>query len=73
MWKQRKCSIERIKGFFFLTYPKGYYMNMMSDLKDMTRHHNYQMGELLELTPFDYQVIKIMIIQDINKEMDNNK
>lgn len=47
-------------------------MNMMSDLKDMTRHHNYQMGELLELTPFDYQVIKLMIIQDINKEMEQN-
>ena len=46
-------------------------MNMMSDLKDMVRHHSYQMGELLELTPFDYQVIKLMLIQDINKEMNN--
>ena len=47
-------------------------MNMMSDLKDMVRYHNYQMGELLELVPFEYQTIKLLIIQDLQKEVDKN-
>lgn len=45
---------------------------MMSDLKDMVRHHHYQMSELLSLTPFDYQVLKLMIIKDLQNEMDKN-
>ena len=44
-------------------------MNMMSDLKDMVRYHNYQMGELLELVPFEYQTIKLLIIQDLQKAL----
>lgn len=51
-------------------YPKGYYMNVMSDMKDMVKYHNYQMSELLELTPFDYQAIKLMIAADISKEIE---
>lgn len=47
-------------------------MNMMSDLKDMVRYHDYQMTELLQLTPFDYKVIRMMLIEDIQREMDNN-
>lgn len=42
----------------------------MNDLKDMVRYHKYQMSELLEMTPIDYQLIKLMIIEDIKKEMD---
>ena len=42
----------------------------MSDMKDMVKYHNYQMSELLELTPFDYQVIKLMIASDISKEIE---
>lgn len=45
---------------------------MMSDLKDMVRYHDYQMTELLQLTPFDYKVIRMMLIEDIQREMDNN-
>lgn len=45
-------------------------MNVMSDMKDMVKYHNYQMSELLELTPFDYQVIKLMIAADISKEIE---
>lgn len=43
---------------------------MMGDLKDMVRHHNYQMSELLNLTPFDFNLIKLMIAQDLQDEMD---
>lgn len=45
-------------------------MNMMSDLKDMVRHHNYQMSELLNLTPFDFNLIKLMIAKDLQEEME---
>lgn len=38
----------------------------------MVRHHHYQMSELLSLTPFDYQVLKLMIIKDLQNEMDKN-
>ncbi len=44
---------------------------MMSDINDMVKYHDYQMGELLNLTPFDYQIIKLMIIDSIQKEMDH--
>lgn len=43
---------------------------MMSDLKDMVRHHNYQMSELLNLTPFDFNLIKLMIAKDLQEEME---
>lgn len=46
---------------------------MMSDLKDMVRYHNYQMSEILNMTPFDYQLLKMMIVNDINKEMDRQE
>lgn len=52
-------------------YPKGYYMNFMADLKDMVKYHRYQMSELLDLTPFDYQVIKLMIADDLSKEIES--
>ena len=42
----------------------------MNDLKDMVRYHKFQLSELLEMTPIDYQLIKLMIIEDIKKEMD---
>lgn len=45
-------------------------MNMMSDLKDMVRHHNYQMSELLNLTPFDFNLIKLMIAKDLQEEIE---
>lgn len=44
-------------------------MNMMMDIKDMVRHHNYQHSELLNLTPFDYNLIKLMIAQDLQEEI----
>lgn len=44
----------------------------MNDLKDMVRHHKFQLSELLEMTPIDYQLLKMMIIQDIQKEMDRH-
>lgn len=50
-------------------------MSMMSDMKDMVRHHNYQMSDILNMTPFDYNLLKMMIARDIQEEMDkgNNK
>lgn len=47
-------------------------MNMIRDFKDMVRFHNYQMSELMELTPFDYQVLKLMIVEEMNKEIEEN-
>lgn len=44
-------------------------MNMMSDIKDMVRHHHYQMSEILSLTPFDYNLLKLMIAQDLQDEI----
>ena len=46
-------------------------MNLMADLKDMVKYHRYQMSELLDLTPFDYQVIKLMIADDLSKEIES--
>lgn len=43
---------------------------MMSDLKDMVKYHSYNMSEILNLTPFDYKVLKLMIIEDMQKEID---
>lgn len=45
---------------------------MMSDLTDMVKYHNYNMSEIMQLTPFDYQLIKMMIIQSMQQEMDKN-
>jgi hypothetical protein len=45
---------------------------MIRDFKDMVRFHNYQMNELMELTPFDYQVLKMMIVEEMNKEIEEN-
>lgn len=45
----------------------------MRDLKDMVRYHSYQMSELLQLTPFDFQIIKLMIAQDIQEEIDRQQ
>ena len=50
-------------------------MSMMSDMKDMVRHHNYQPSDILNMSPFDYNLLKMMIAKDIQEEMDreNNK
>lgn len=48
-------------------------MSMVSDMKDMVRHHNYQMGDILSMSPFDYNLLKMMIAKDIQEEMENNK
>lgn len=47
-------------------------MSMMSDMKDMVRHHNYQMSDILNMSPFDYNLLKMMIAKDIQEEMDNS-
>lgn len=39
----------------------------------MVRFHEYKMGELLELVPFEYQTIKLLIIQDLQKEVENGQ
>jgi hypothetical protein len=44
----------------------------MNDLKDMVRYHNFQLSELLEMTPIDYQLLKLMIIDDMQKELDRH-
>lgn len=44
---------------------------MMADIKDMVRHHNYDMGDLMQLTPFDFNLIKLMIAKDIQEEIEH--
>jgi hypothetical protein len=44
----------------------------MNDLKDMVRYHKFQLSELLEMTPIDYQLLKLMIIDDMQKELDRH-
>ena len=55
-----------------MIYPKNGYINFMNDLKDMVRYHKFQLSELLEMTPIDYQLMKLMIIDDMQKELDRN-
>lgn len=45
-------------------------MSMMADIKDLVRHHNYQMSDLMQLTPFDFNLIKLMIAKDIQEEIE---
>ena len=55
-----------------MIYPKNGYINFMNDLKDMVRYHKFQLSELLEMTPIDYQLLKLMIIDDMQKELDKH-
>lgn len=46
-------------------------MSMITDLKDMVRFHEYDWGDLMTMAPFEYQTIKLLIIQDLQKEIEN--
>lgn len=54
-------------------YPKGYYVSMMNDIKDMVRHHSYKQDDILNMTPFDYIITKMMIANDIERELEDSK
>lgn len=45
-------------------------MRMVSDMKDMVKYHGYQISEINNMTPFDYQAIKLLLAQDMQKEME---
>lgn len=46
---------------------------MMADINEMVKYHEYSISEILDLTPFDYKVIKLMIIEDMQKEIDSQQ
>lgn len=51
-----------------MLYPKGYYMTFLSKIKDMIRHHNFNLSDMLGLIPYEYQAMMLMIASEIKEE-----
>lgn len=40
-------------------------MSMLTELKDLVRLHNFSWGDVMEMTPIEYQAVRLMITEDI--------
>ncbi len=49
-------------------YVRGMFIQMLTDLKTVSKSFNISIGDVLELPPFEFNIIKLMIESDIQKE-----
>lgn len=56
-----------------MIYPKGYYGQLLSDLKDIIKYHGYQMSDIMGLVPFEYQVLKMLLVRDMQEAIESRQ
>lgn len=51
-------------------YVQGMYIQLIQDMKTVSKDFNIQMGDIYNLAPFEFEVMSMMIEQDVSKEQE---
>lgn len=44
---------------------------MIADVKDLVRYHNFNITDLLEMVPWEFQLVRMMIVRDIQEQAES--
>lgn len=42
-------------------------MRIMIDIKELVKRFNFEVNSLLDMTPFEFKLLKLMIMKDLEK------
>lgn len=49
-------------------FSKGMYLSFLTELKTFCKDFNMSFNDMLELPPFEFNVLKLMIMNDLKKQ-----
>lgn len=49
-------------------YVPGMFIQFLTDLKDASKNFNLSMQDMLELAPYEFNLIKLLLARDVQEE-----
>lgn len=49
-------------------YVPGMFIQLITDLKDASKGFNLSMGDVLQLAPFEFNLMKLLLARDVQEE-----
>lgn len=49
-------------------YVPGMFIQFLTDLKDASKNFNLSMHDMLELAPYEFNLIKLLLARDVQEE-----